>query len=407
MTPSQRAIGLLVFLSITAVLLRLATRRIPVPFPVVLAVAGLVGGAVPTFPVTLFPPEAILVSFIPGLVFEGALNIDIDRLKRVAPEVAAFATVGVLATVAAVAVTTRAVLGVDWIEALLLGAILAPTDPVAIVAVLRGGSAPRRLTTMLEGESLFNDGTGIAVFAAVMVALSAGSISASTVAMNLATITVGGILVGGACAAAGSLLLRATDDPATEVLISLAMAYGSYFIADVLGVSGVVATVTVGVAVATVERRTMIHSPQMRDTWALQAYILNALLFLLVGSQVSARAIAGQLGPVLAVVLTMLIVRAAMVVPVMAARRRHRIALRWQSLVVWGGMRGALSVALALSISERTDIDPRLATVGCGAAILSLILQGSTAPALARRLGPQPPPHDSGEHGAPDPVTAG
>ncbi|HEX6350253.1 MAG TPA: cation:proton antiporter, partial [Candidatus Dormibacteraeota bacterium] len=169
MSAAQGFLFFLLLLGLLAALLRFFSRRAPaVPYQVVLAVAGVLLGLVPGLPVPRVGPELLLLAFVPGLVFEASLSLDLDELRRRALPVALLATVGVFVGVVVMAALLRFGLGFAWPSAFVLGAIVAATDPIAVVSVLRRLRAPGGLTAILEGESLFNDGTGVAVFAAVL-----------------------------------------------------------------------------------------------------------------------------------------------------------------------------------------------------------------------------------------------
>lgn len=393
MTPEQRALALLTGIGAAAILLKFVSDRIPLPFPVVLAVAGLAAGSVPGFPAEAVSPAALLLAFIPGLVFEAAINVDLHQLRRHLLPVGLLATVVVALTAAAIAAGTRLLLGVSWEEAALAGAILAPTDPIAVVSVMHRSGAPPRLIALLEGESLFNDGVAVALFATVSAVIPAqAAFTAGEVALRLLVITAGGIAVGVASGVLVVIVLRLVRDPAAQMLATLVSAYGSYLVADLLHASGVVSTVVAGVVIAAAGRRAVVSTTELRDVWGLLGFTLNAVLFLLLGSLVPTRKLIELVWPALALVGIALLVRMAAVMATLTAadRGRGRLSFRWHLVAVWGGMRGALSVALALAVAERSDVDPRLAAVACGAALLSLVLQGATAPALLHRAAERP-----------------
>ena len=394
MTSAQRLLATLVLMSVVAVLLRAVSRRAPLPYPVLLAALGVAVGAIPGVPIHPIGSDAILLGFVPGLVFQASLTLQLDALRRVLAAVATLATLGVALTVAGIALVVHHALGLAWSDSILLGAILAPTDPIAVVALLRRLRAHGDLVTLLEGESLFNDGTGVAVFAAVVSTLDSGHASAPGALASLALIALGGIAVGLAAGAVAVALLAAISEPETEILATVAIAYGGYLLADVAHVSGIVAVVVIGLVIAGSRRRLVtLHAPDLDEFWGVVAFVLNALLFLLIGSALPVRDVLDEAGAVLATFAIMLGARLFTVHVILGVLdpRMRRFSLGWRTTAVWSGMRGALSVALALVVATRTDVDHRVALLAYGAALVSIVLQGGTLPFLARRLGGDPP----------------
>jgi len=385
-SSAQRFLALLVGLCFLAAVLRVVSRRAPVPYTVVLALAGIGVGALPGVPRSQISPDLILLVFVPGLVFEATITLDAAQLRRVLAAVISLATVGVAATVLVIGSLAHLWLGLAWTDAMLLGAVLAPTDPIAVTTLLRRTQASPRLSAMLEGESLFNDGTGVAVFAALLAAVASGTPSAGDVTLRFLEITLGGTAIGLACGAVGVAFLRAVGEPQTEILVTIALAWGSYLAADLAHTSGIVAAVAAGLVLAAVGRRVALHGREMTDFWQLLAFVLNAILFLLIGTALPTRELVGQMGMVAAAFGIVLLARA---VPVYAllqvlSPRARAIPWRWRHMIAWSGLRGALSVALALSLTGNTHVDQRVPLVAYGVVVLSLVVQGGPIRPLAR-----------------------
>lgn len=390
MTSAQRFLALLVGLSAVAVALQLVSRRARLPYAVVLAAGGVVVGLLPGVPETRVGPDVILLAFVPGLVFEATLTLDLDNLRHLALPVSLLATAGVGLTVTAIGALAHAWLGFTWTDGMLLGAILAPTDPIAVVAVLRGIGAPPRLVALMEGESLFNDGTGVAVFAAVAAAVAGGSPSGGDVLLRLVTGTLGGAGIGLVAGALGVALLGAFHEARSEILVTLTVAYGGYLAADLADVSGIVAVVVAGVVIAAAGRRLRIHGRELLDVWGVVAFVLNAILFLLIGSALPIRRVFDVAGSVVAATAIMVAVRALPVYGLLTAvdPRARLLPWRWRHVAMLGGMRGALSVALALSLAGRAHVDPKVRTTAYGVVLLSLLLQGLLVRPATRLLTP-------------------
>jgi hypothetical protein len=255
--------------------------------------------------------SVILLAFVPGLIFESALTLDLDELMRRILPVSLLATAGVALTVLLIGVLTHLTIGLSWANAMLLGAILAATDPIAVISLLRRIKAPAGLAAILEGESLFNDGTGVAVFSAVLFTIVSGAPSFGDATVRFFEITLGGTAVGLAAGFLGLALLRFAEDAPLEILATLVIAYGSYLAADLLHASGIVAVVVAGIVVARYGARIgRLHGPQLLGFWNLLAFVLNAMLFILVGAALPATALLPVAGLVLIAYVIMLVVRA-------------------------------------------------------------------------------------------------
>jgi CPA1 family monovalent cation:H+ antiporter len=381
---------LLILVGALATILGLVSKRARVlPYPVVLAGAGVVVGLLPGEQLPRIGADVILLAFVPGLVFEAALTLDLPELRRRLGPVGLLATLGVAATVLLIGTLTHLLLGFSWASGMLLGAILAATDPIAVVTLLRQIKAPAGLAAILEGESLFNDGTGVAVFSAVLATIVAGTPSVGDAAIRFVEIGVGGAVIGLAVGFLGVALMRAAEDAPLEILATLVIAYGSYLAADIIHASGIVAVVTAGVVIARYGSATgKLHGTQLLGFWSLLAFILNAILFILVGAALPASKLLPVAGLVLAAFVIMLVTRAVPVYGLLGALdwRARAIPWRWRHLTFWAGLRGALSVALALSVADLTQVDKRVSIVAYGVVLLSLLIQGGLIAPAARVL---------------------
>jgi monovalent cation:H+ antiporter, CPA1 family len=390
MSPQQRFLLLLILVGALATVLGLVSRRARhLPYPVVLAAAGIAVGLLPGGSFPRVGPDVILLAFVPGLVFEAALTLDLPELRQRLVSVGLLATVGVALTVVLIGTLTHLLLGFSWASGFLIGAILSTTDPIAVVTLLRRLKAPKGLAAILEGESLFNDGTGVAVFTAVLATILSGSPSVTDAGLRLVEITIGGTVIGLAIGFLGIALLRFAQDAPLEILATLVIAYGSYVAADIVHASGIVAVVVAGIAVARFGTNVgSLHGPQLLGFWSLLAFVLNAMLFILVGAALPAWRLVPVAGLVGLTFLIMLVTRAVPVYGLLgvAALRPPPIPWAWRHLTVWAGLRGALSVALALSVAEINGVDPRVSVVAYGVVLLSLLVQGSLIAPVTRAL---------------------
>jgi len=357
-------------------LLGAIAERAGLPYAAVLVIGGLVLGLAPGVPHVRLDPELVLLGFLPPLVFAAAFEASNYDLRANAGHIISLATVLVLVTVGAVAVIGHAVAGLPWVAAFVLGALAAPTDPVSAGAVMRQAGAPERILAILEGESLINDGTGLAAFQ-VAVGAAAGAISIETGIARFVIYAVGGCAIG---LAGGWILVwlrRRLDEASLEIVLSLLAAFGTYAAANAAGCSAVLAAVTAGLYAG---RRAEDMSSastrvQTQPFWEALKFMLESTLFLLVGLQLPTivdglpgDALGAGIAEGAAIVAVVLLVRAGWmlvlwVVPALSSlpgRMSRRLGevpiaaerLSGRELIVLGysGMRGALSLAGALSI---------------------------------------------------------
>jgi monovalent cation:H+ antiporter, CPA1 family len=360
-----------------------------VPYPVVLAAAGIAVGLLPGGQFPRIGGSLILLAFVPGLIFEGALTLDLAELRRRLLPVGLLATAGVAVTVLLIGVLTHFAIGLSWSNAMLLGAILSATDPIAVIALLRRLNAPAGLAAILEGESLFNDGTGVAVFSAVLFTILSGAPSFGDATVRFFEITLGGTAVGLAVGFVGLALLRFAEDAPLEILATLVIAYGSYLAADLLHASGIVAVVVAGIVVARYGTRIgRLHGAQLLGFWNVLAFVLNAMLFILVGAALPATTLLPVAGLVLVAFAIMVITRAIPVYGLLALAdlRARTIPWAWRHVTFWAGLRGALSVALALSVAGAAGVDSRVSVVAYGVVLLSLLVQGGLMAPVSHAL---------------------
>jgi CPA1 family monovalent cation:H+ antiporter len=387
--------GTLVILFCVATLIAILVRRVRIPYTVALVVVGLLLGELNLVEPPRLTRELLFTVFLPGLLFEAAFHLDLSALRTVWRSVAALAVPGVafsIAVTAALALLGSRVGFTDltvW-SAVTFGALVAATDPVAVTALFREIGAPKRLATLVEAESLFNDGTGV-VFLTLVVSLATnGGGSAWSAIPSFFLIAGGGMLVGSAVGYAITRVIHQVDDPMIEIALTTIAAMGSFVLAEQFHLSGVLATVMAGIVCAAQGRETGMTeaSKAAAETfWLYVGFALNSVVFLLIGIEVHASRLAGEWGAIVVGFAAMTAARIALVGLLHIGFRHTKEALpaSWSRILAWGGLRGALAMVLALSLPEIAQRD-RLIAMTVGAVIASLVIQGMTIGPLIRKV---------------------
>jgi len=404
--PITREVGVIELLVVMTLAVALVARTLRFPYTLALVLAGVVLGMLRVFPELRFEPDLALFIFLPALLFEGAWSLDTRALKRDWLLIFLLAVPGLAVSLALTAAIAHWGAGLSWLLALLLAAIVSPTDPVAVIALMRQVGMPERLTAVLEGESLFNDGVGAAAFelvlGALLLSLNAGGelagLSAPAEVAKALWLLGGGAVIGLAVGYIVSHLVRVVDDRLIETTVTFSVAYGSYLLGTLAGTSGLLAVVCAGLTLGSYGRRigmTERTRDEVDAVWQFTAYVANSLLFLLVGVSLGATRPAAALPAVIFGIMGVVLGRIAMVylfVPlhnVVAFRLAHgkepslpegarpsRFPRLWRPLLVLSGLRGALSLALVLSIPADVPQLDQLRTIVYGVVLVTLLGQG-------------------------------
>jgi Na+/H+ antiporter len=380
-----------------------------VPYPILLVVGGLAIAFVPGLPRFELPPDVVLIGFLPPLLYSAAFFTPLRELRRNVRSIATLSLGVVAATMVGVAVVAHFVADLPWAAAFVLGAVVSPTDPIAATSIASRLGAPRRGVAIVEGEALVNDATALVFYRVAVAATIAGTFSIWKAAGELLVSAAGGILVGLAVGYVVRQVRLRLDHPPTEITISLLTGYVAYLPAEALGVSAVLAAVSVGIYMGwhTPELTTAETRLQGVAFWSIFTFVVNAVLFTVVGLQlpavldgIDAWSWGERLGAAAAVCAAVVLIRLLLTVPfaylppALLGMRRHGDPAPWREgvIVASSGLRGAVSLAAALAIPLQTDAGAAfpgrelIIFLAFCVILFTLVVQGLSLPLLIRAL---------------------
>ncbi len=380
-------IELLLIVSIVAILV----RGLRLPYTVALVIVGLLLTLRSPLKYEL-TPELILGLFVPPLIFEAAFHLNFRELRSNLASILTFAIPGVIITTCIVGGMLVLTGLVNSQSAFIFGALISATDPLAIVATFRKLGIPNRLSVLVEGESLLNDGTAIVMFNIILVVVLSGKLNLYTSLENFVQVSIGGVVIGLILGWVASRLIGQVDDYLIETTLTTVLAYGSYLLADQFHFSGVLAVVAAGLICANLGPQGM--SPTTRiiisNFWEYIAFLVNSILFLMIGLQVNISGLSQTWVYILWAILAVLIARVLVVYGLSWIINRftsEAIPIKWQHLLSWSGLRGAISLALALSLpaalGQNRDL---IRAMTYGVVLFSLIIQSTTMQVIIRWL---------------------
>ena len=386
-------------------------RFLSVPYPIVLVVGGAVLGFVPGLPQVRLDPAVVLVVFLPPLLYGSSIFANFNDFRADLHWLALNTIALVLATMAAIALAAHALIpGLSWPAAFVLGAIVSPTDPLAAAAIMRRLEVPRRMVSAIEGEGLFNDATALVAYRVAVTAVAVGTFSLGHAALKFVVDAAGGVAIGLVIGWIAARVRERSVDDRVNVTLSLLTGYAAYVPADALGASGILAAVTAGIYMGIRGPRTLPTRARLQGTfvWDVVDFILNAILFVLIGLQL--HAIVGGLSgyspgalAVYALAVTGIVVGVRLVwflaVPHLVwgvdrrpSQRARDVGAGGRFVLGWSGMRGAVSLAVAVALPYTTEagrgFPKRELIVFLTFAVIffTLVVQGLSLPGLIHRL---------------------
>lgn len=382
-------IGLLL---LVACLIAILSRRLGLPYIVGLVLAGFLVALLPNSPDVPLSPGLIFNIFLPPLVFEAALQLDWRRFRDELPLTLTLAFFGVAIAAAVVAAGMHWIVGWSWIGAALFGVLIAATDPVSVIAAFRELRCPPRLSMVVESESLLNDGVAAVGFAVLSAIAAGGSPGAASVVPAFLWSIGGGILIGLAVSSAILAIVGRTDDPLVEITLTTIAAYGSFLLAQEVDASGIISALSAGLMIGSLGTRFLSAASADRVHWAWDyfAFLANSFVFILIGMNDAHQPLHSLgFGAAAAAILFVLLGRALSVYPLAGLFHwsRWKLEPSYQHTLFWGGLRGALALALALAVPATVPERNQIILAAFVVVAFSILVQGLTMPWLIDRLG--------------------
>ena len=377
-------------LLLVACLIAMLSRRLGLPYIVGLVVAGFLIALLPNSPQVPLSRDLVFNILLPPLVFEAALQLEWKRFRAELPLTLTLAFFGVAIAATVVAAGMHALVGWSWIGAALFGVLIAATDPVSVIASFREMGAQPRVSMVVESESLLNDGVAAVGFAVVSAIAAGASPSASGVIPAFLWTLGGGLAIGLATSAAILLVAGRTDDPLVEITLTTIAAYGSFLVAEHFHASGIISALAAGLMIGSAGTRFLSRSGRDRVHWAWEyfAFLANSLVFILIGMNVASQPLR-LLGPTVAIAIILVLAgRGLSVYPLSVLFRwsRWRLKPSFQHTLFWGGLRGALALALALAVPATVSERDAIILTSFVVVAFSILVQGLTMPWLIKKL---------------------
>lgn len=367
-------------------------RRLSFPYSTALVVTGLAMSFFKLVPDVELESGIVLNLFLPVLLFEAALNTDATELREEKRPVALLATLGFAVMAGVTGAVLHAFLGWPWALSLLVGTMFSITDTVAVLAVFKSLHVPSRLATLVEGESLFNDGTALVVFKVLLGVVLTGAFHPAATAFQLVVVSIGGAALGALLGLLCSWVLAQTQDHLTEILLSTLLAVGTYYLAEQFHVSGVIAVVLAGLVVGNYGwRRALPPSSQIAlgSFWEYAAFGVNSVVFILVGLSIDLGKLSAYVPAILLSFAAFNLGRAVLIYGGFALARRFQsrpLPFKWQHVMFWGNIKGSLTMVLAISLPHTVPHREAILTITFGVVLLSLVLQGLSLGPVVRSL---------------------
>lgn len=380
--------SLIITLLAVAFAVGIVAERLRFPYSVALLLAAL---PLQLTPIRFAFVPALLLVFLPALIFEAAWKLDLESLRRTWLPITLLALPGVLLTASFVGIGLSVAGVLPFLQAFLLGSIVAATDPIAVIAIFKRLAVPVDLASIVEGESLFNDGIAVVLYATILASLSAAAPTPAHLlpfSLDVLKVSFGGAAFGAAAALLVSLVVRGVWEPKIQIVGTIVAAYGSYLAADYFHLSGIFAAIVAGIAL-----RWFAHFPTSKEVttevdefWAVLAFVANSLVFLSMGLRIEFQRILHEPTLLVLTIALMVVARLVFVYGGLPLVRFPASKRAWQHIIALSGIRGALSLALALNLPDGIAFRPMIIDAVFGVVAITLVAQGLAIGPITRRL---------------------
>ncbi|MBX7150818.1 sodium:proton antiporter [bacterium] len=385
-----------------AIVVSLAVRRIKLPYSIGLVVAGFVLGYSQIVPSFTIDPSLIIYIFLPALLFDSSFNANMTNLKQHWKLIFAFAIPGTIVSILIVGAIAHFLIDVPWMSSFLFAALIVPTDTISILSVFKELKVPSKLATLVEGESLFNDGVAIIMFKLILALILAEQydligIDYVSFSFSLAASYTGGFILGAASGYAAGYLMKRVKDPLLEIMITVIVIYGVFLLAEKINVSSIVTVVVTSLMIGDLSRRMTISATTqiaLSSFWSFSAFALNSILFLFIGLQLNFAMLWSNLLPILIALIAVNVGRIIFIYPYSnlvnwlnlkkIIIHEDNVPLKWQHVLALGNLKGSLSMALVVSLPDTLVYKDFLTVLTFGVVFFSLIVQGTTLRPILR-----------------------
>ena len=384
----------LVEILLLASVVAIAVKRIHIPYTTALVLVGIAVSFLPFHLDVHLSKELVFLVILPPLLFQGALHTDLDQLRRHLLPIVTLAVPGLVVAMLLMGAMLHYALGMPWLKGMLFGAMVAATDPISVLAIFREVKTPDRLKVLVEGESLLNDGTSVVLFGVIYGALYGGTeVTALSAGLEFFKVVIGGAVVGLALGYLAHRTMKRLDDHLLEVTLTVVLVFGSFIVAELFHFSGVIAVVLAGLIMGNYGRMFSM-TKRTRETvenfWEVIDFLINALLFLLIGFEMKAYVpdIEQYLAPGALVVAIALVSRAMTVYPVwwMVSKTRQSFPFPWTHVLWWGGLKGSIPIALVLGMPSDIPFRAEFLVLAAFLVFFSLVIQSLTMKPLVKTV---------------------